>query len=192
MKSILIGNGFNVNLGGSDYTNKAIINRFLENAKSKDYATALFANKITNEENASLLPGLFYELKSILTDKYNTYCSTDEDKALISLLKSRYTLSSKIEEIGMEDYFIILRLFHLKYNDTEEMIKDTHDGFCMQFLDAIYNDGKIQKIGDEIEDAYKVFLKEKINSYNEVFTVNYDKNIELITSSAVKHLHGYF
>lgn len=192
MKSILIGNGFNVNLGGSDYTNKAIINRFIENANTKDYATTLFANKITNEENALILPGLFNELKSILRDKYNVYCSTDEDKALISLLKDRYTLSSKIEEIGMEDYFIILRLFHLRYNDTEEMIKNTHDGFCMQFLDAIYNNGKIQKICDEIEETYKVFLREKINTYNEVFTVNYDKNIEQITSCTVKHLHGDF
>lgn len=192
MKSILIGNGFNVNLGGLDYTNKAIISRFIENAKSKDYATTLFANKITNEENALILPGLFNELKSILNDKYNAYCSTDEDKALISLLKDRYTLSSEIEEIGMEDYFIILRLFHLRYNDTEEMIKNTHDGFCMQFLDAIYNNGRIQNIGDEIEESEKVFLREKINTYNEVYTVNYDKNIEVIASCEVKHLHGDF
>lgn len=42
MKTILVGNGFNIELGGVDYLNSAIINRFLENTKNKDYATMLY------------------------------------------------------------------------------------------------------------------------------------------------------
>ena len=42
MKTILIGNGFNIELGGTDYLNGAIINRFIKNVKTKDYAALLF------------------------------------------------------------------------------------------------------------------------------------------------------
>lgn len=41
MKTILIGNGFNIELGGTDYLNGAIINRFIKNVKTKDYAALL-------------------------------------------------------------------------------------------------------------------------------------------------------
>lgn len=139
MKSLLVGNGFNVHLGGHEYLNKAIINRFIKNTNSKDYSSMLFANKISNEENAQLLPGIFNELKSILNGSYDKYCHNDDERKLIALLKERYSATAKIDDIGMEDYFVILKLFHLRFEDSNDMIKSTHDGFCWEFLDAIYN-----------------------------------------------------
>lgn len=192
MKTILIGNGFNVHLGGSDYSNKAIINRLIENTNNKDYSSTLFANKISNTENAQLLPGFFNELQSILNGDYDKYCRNDNEHNLIALLKERYSETSKIDDVGMEDYFVILKLFHLRFDDPIDIIKSTHDGLCWEFLDAIYNEGEIQKITETMEEDYKEFLKERFSTYDEIFTVNYDKNIEMISGCQVKHLHGDF
>lgn len=54
MKTILVGNGFNIELGGIDYLNNAIINRFMKNVKTKDYATMLYNNTVSNDELADL------------------------------------------------------------------------------------------------------------------------------------------
>lgn len=192
MKTILVGNGFNVELGGIDYLNKAIINRFLENVKVKDYATILYNNTVNNDEIAEILPAMYGELKKILNGEYKQYCPNDEDKKLISLLKDRYSLSTKIDEVGMEDYFVILRLFHIRYKDSDAMIKNTHDGFCWQFLDAIYNEGRIQRIARTVLPAYREYLRKKFEGYDDIYTVNYDKTVEVISDKCVNYLHGCF
>ena len=108
------------------------------------------------------------------------------------MLKSRYSLFVKIDEVGMEDYFVILRLFHIRFNDDENLIKSTHDGFCWQFLDAIYNEGRIQKIATTVLPAYKSYLKNKFYEYDDIYTVNYDKTVEAIADKKVHYLHGNF
>lgn len=192
MKTILIGNGFNIELGGADYLNSAIINRFIKNAKTKDYATLLYNNTVSNCDLAILLDGLYEELKKILNGQYDRYCKKDEDKKLVSLLQGRYSMSVKKDEVGMEDYFVILRLFHIRFNDDEDMIKNTHDGFCWQFLDAIYNEGQIQTIANTVLPAYRAYLKKKFDEYDNIYTVNYDKTVELIAERSVNYLHGNF
>ena len=47
MKSILIGNGINIELGGMEYSNKKIIARLLSNLQTNDYSS-VFENSITN------------------------------------------------------------------------------------------------------------------------------------------------
>lgn len=192
MKTILVGNGLNIELGGEEYLNKAIINRFLSNLKSKNYAMSLYNNTVSNDVIADILPGMYNELKRILRGEYDQYCTKEEDKELVTILQKRYSPSTKIDEVGMEDYFIILRLFHIKYNDSEKDIKDTHDGFCWQFLDAIYNEGLIQKIADTISPSYKDYLRSKLQGYDQIYTVNYDKTLEIISGKKVNYLHGDF
>lgn len=192
MKTILVGNGFNIELGGADYLNSAIINRFIKNVKEKDYAALLYNNTVSNYELAGLLDGLYRELKKILNGQYDGYCKKDEDKKMISLLQGRYSMSVKIDEVGMEDYFVILRLFHIRFDDNADMIKSTHDGFCLQFLDAIYNEGQIQTIANTVLPAYRAYLKKKFDEYDNIYTVNYDKTVELIAERRVKYLHGNF
>lgn len=192
MNTILVGNGFNVELGGIDYLNKAIISRFMKNAKTKDYSMMLYNGMVSNDEIAVILHGMYDELRKILDGKYDTYCITNEERKLLSVLKNRYSLSTKIDDVGMEDYFIILRLFHSKYKDEKDMIKNTHDGFCWQFLDAIYNEGHIQEIVKTVLPAYRDYLKKKFEKYNDIYTVNYDKTVEAIADKKVEYLHGSF
>ena len=191
MATILLGNGFNIELGGQDYRNESIIARLLKNIETKDYSNTLFnKDKINNDDLASILPGLYYEFKRMIIGQYDKFCITSEDISLLALLKERYSLNTKIIEIGMEDFFVILRLFHLKYNDDHDLIKSTHDGLSWMLLDSIFNEGKIQKIASTILPPYKNHLTQKLELYDEFYTVNYDKTIELITEKKVHYLHG--
>jgi hypothetical protein len=192
MKTILIGNGFNMELGGSEFGNKAIINRFLNFAKTKDYSNRLYKGTIENDELECILPGLYEEFKTMVSGGYDKLVIAPEDIKLLNLLKDRYNNTAKIDEIGMEDYFVILRLFHIRYNDPKELIKSTHDGFCWQFFDAIYNDGRIQEIANSITPKYREYIQQQLNEFNTIYTLNYDNTVEQIAKKTVKYLHGDF
>ena len=53
-------------------------------------------------------------------------------------------------------------------------------------LDAIYNDGDIQKIYLSMGKPVKRWLEQ----YDEIFTLNYDNNVESLIKKPVFHLHG--
>ena len=56
-KSILIGNGFNINFGGKAYTNDYIIKRIVFNARANRYE-ALFSGEISGDEIANIFTRL--------------------------------------------------------------------------------------------------------------------------------------
>jgi len=193
MLTILLGNGFNIELGGQDYLNKSIIKRLINNIKTKDYSAILFNDQgINNDELEIIIPGLYDEFKKIKKGLYDKYCSTSEDISLLSMLKTRYGLSTNITDIGMEDFFVILRLFHIKYNDPADLIKSTHEGLCYMLLDAIFNEGRIQKIASKILPRNKDYLADTLTSYDDIYTVNYDSTAEIIAGKKVFYLHGDF
>lgn len=192
MKTILLGNGINIELGGLDYTNAAIINRAISNIKSKHYSTLLFNGDITDDEFLTIFEALPTELHKIVRGQYDQYCTNEEDHALVARLKKQYSETTAICDIGMEDFFSILRFFHLRYNDPDEMIKATHDGLCWVFLDAIYFEGRIQNISNTVLPAYLKYLHEYFAGYDQIYTVNYDKTAEAISRRKVEYLHGDF
>ena len=59
-------------------------------------------------------------------------------------------------------------------------------GFERMMLDAIYNDGDIQEIHKVMGKPVKRWLLE----FSNVFTLNYDNNIEDLIKRPVFHLHG--
>lgn len=59
-------------------------------------------------------------------------------------------------------------------------------GFERMMLDAIYNDGDIQVLHTVMGKPVKRWLKE----FDNIFTLNYDNNIEYLTQETVYHLHG--
>ncbi|MFB0921385.1 MAG: hypothetical protein QMB62_10990 [Oscillospiraceae bacterium] len=192
MATILLGNGFDIELGGRDYTNKSIINRLIKNIETKDYSNTLLNRKIGNDELKVLLPGLYDEFKKMLKGQYDKYCTDAKDISLLTMLKTRYGLSTQIDEIGMEDFFVILRLFHTRFHDGADFIKSTHDGFCWMFLDTIFNEERIQKIASTVLPAYKRYLAATLGAYDSIYTINYDKTAEIIAEKEVYYLHGDF
>lgn len=101
--------------------------------------------------------------------------------------KSRYTTVTYPHDIMLEDWFFLLKMYFLLYNDG---IDDpaAEVGFRRLFLDAIYNDGKIQRIYQNMSKEVHRFF----NSFDELYTVNYDTNLEQLTAKQIYHLHGTF
>ncbi|AKA72367.1 hypothetical protein [Clostridium scatologenes] len=191
MKSILVGNGINIQIGGRDYTNHKIITRLLSNLETNDYSR-VFAGKINNEQLKVVLNGIHGELKKILRGEYDIYCSTPDEKQTLERVKKQYTLSSSMFSVGMEDYFFIFLLIHKKYHDSEIIKRATHDGMCFLFLDAIYNNGDIQKLSERLSAVKREKLYNLFSEFDDIFTVNYDCNIEKLSGRKVYHLHGDF
>lgn len=66
------------------------------------------------------------------------------------------------------------------------MWKASKAGLEWIILDAIYNDGRIQDVHCKMKKSVKWFFK----SFDSIFTLNYDNNIEFLTNKSVYHLHG--
>lgn len=191
MGNILIGNGFNIEFGGREYLNSEIIKRLLHNLSVKEYS-AVFADKVNSKELLIVIEGLAGEVPNILDGKYDEFCTTLDELITLRRFKNQYSKITDIHEIGMEDFFFILKLFHAKYHDPDEMIKATFYGLCWLLLDAIFNDGDIQTIFENINDDRKTHLKNTFKEFDNIFTVNYDHNIEKLVSKPVRYLHGEF
>lgn len=189
MNNILIGNGFDIEIGGEkECSNAAIIERVHKNIENKDYKYHI--KDITASELKGVLEGIEgVMLKDILSGKYNSYCETEEEGSNLKRFVDNYDSS---QSIGMEDYFLILRLFHKRYGDNEEMIHATAVGMEKLFLDAIFNEGKVQKLYMNLSDERKLELHNSLNNFDNIYTINYDWNIEKIANTKVKHLHGQF
>ena len=180
-KNILIGNGINIQFGGADnYSNSAIVRRMITNIQNGKYADILPV--LTVEDHLEILQQLRDLLVSIESYKQNdTYLLKQIE---IERIKQQYSLSTRIDEIGIEDYFLALE-YGYKLDDSEEFISQAHSEMQMLFLDAIYNDGNINNID------YGEKFGEYIQTFDNVFTLNYDSNLDRYFPD-VKHLHGEF
>lgn len=187
MKSILIGNGLNIQFGGMAYTSNFIMKRIKYRAKLGAY-THLFNQSLKSEDILGILNGFVNISNEIIDDEYDKYINdVDTQDALIDF-KRRYTKISTPYDIMLEDWFFLLHMFFLKNSDISNNIVASKHGFEMLILDAIYNSGKIQSIYQSMNKKVKRYFL----SFDNIFTLNYDNNIEKLTGKPVYHLHGDF
>lgn len=183
--SILIGNGFNINFGGAAYTNQFIIKRIIFNARADKY-DALFDGLVSGDEIARIFFELAQWTNDITSGKYDDIIPA-ENMSVLEDFKSRYNW--KLEhyyEVGLEDWLFILHIYFLSNSDIAGEWIPARQGFERMMLDAIYNDGDIQTLHMAMKKPVKRWLKE----YDNIFTLNYDNNIEDLTQKTVFHLHG--
>lgn len=186
-KSILIGNGININFGGKAYTNDYIIKRILFNARANKY-DPLFDGEISGDEIARIFIGLSTWANDISDEKYDAIIP-DEEKPILKDFKARYNWKlSHYYEVGLEDWLFILHVYFLQNADIADNWSSAKQGFERMMLDAIYNDGDIQEIHKVMGKHVKRWLLE----FSNVFTLNYDNNIEDLIKRPVFHLHGDF
>lgn len=186
-KSILIGNGININFGGKAYTNDYIIKRILFNARANKY-DPLFDGEISGDEIARIFIGLSTWANDISDGKYDAIIP-DEEKPILKDFKARYNWKlSHYYEVGLEDWLFILHVYFLQNADIADNWSSAKQGFERMMLDAIYNDGDIQEIHKVMGKHVKRWLLE----FSNVFTLNYDNNIEDLIKRPVFHLHGDF
>ena len=188
MKSLLVGNGVNIQFGGKAYSNYFIMQRIKFRAKLDSYLE-LFGNVLTSSEIISIFDGFVNIANDIRDGKYDELAKDKNDTQALIDFKNRYTKKiTKSYEIMLEDWFLLIHMFFLKNDDLVKNKTSAIQGFERLILDAIYNGGKIQELYLKMPKKVKQFY----NSYDKIFSLNYDSNIETLTKKKVFHLHGDF
>jgi len=183
MKNIIIGNGVNIQFGGYDYQNDNIIIRAMHKIESGD-----FCNEVYTSEIGDWLKFIFQEFSCFLNGDYDRFAVASDERQELESFKIRYSGKAEIYEIGFEDFFLMNELCCRKNKINNPQRFDIQELLRRLFLDSIYNNGKIN-------DIHKNFPKdfiEYIKSFDNVFTTNYDKNIELSINRDLFYLHGAF
>lgn len=188
MKSILLGNGINIQFGGLAYSNDFIMKRIKYSARLDRY-DRLFCNTVSGNEINTMLNRFVTTANDIITKKYNNITEDLDTIDAIKDFQSRYTKKINLaHEIMLEDWFLIVHLFFLENTDLEDKRKAAVQGFEQLLLDAIFNEGKIQQLYTKMNKQVKKYF----NGFDNIFTLNYDNNIEKLTHKPVYHLHGDF
>lgn len=191
MKTLLLGNGINIQFVGKAYTNYCIMERIKFKARMGGYEE-LFDNTLSGKEIIGILDNFVDIANDIRNGKYDAFVDNKDDKdikdALIDFQSSYKFEIEKSYQIMLEDWFFILQMFFLKHDDIASNSTAAIQGFERLVLDAIYNGGKIQELFTRIPTK----AKEYFESYDNIFTLNYDNNIENFIEKQVFHLHGDF
>lgn len=91
-KSLLLGNGININFGGDAYSNAYIIKRILFNARANKY-DLLFDGKVSGDEIASIFVELATWANDISAGKYDAIIPSEE-KITLEDFKKRYKMAT--------------------------------------------------------------------------------------------------
>lgn len=150
-------------------------------------------NCIFRVSESPLLPMLndFVSLANdIRLKKYDEYAGNEKElKEALEDFQHRYNYEIRAaHEIMLEDWFLLVHMFFQKNLDIKEAKRAAVQGFERLILDAIYNNGKIQNLHKKMNKKVRKFFSSFVN----VFSLNYDNNIEDLTHRTVYHLHGDF
>ncbi len=187
MKSILVGNGFNIQFGGVAYSSEYIMKRIQYKNLFGGYQE-LFSRVLKDSEIQSILLNFVSVANEIRNGLYDSYSKDSDTQNALLDYKKRYKCSiSEPYHIMLEDWFFIIHMFLQKNDDIPDK-GAVKLGFERLILDGIYNGGMIQELYQKFPKTLKKFLSE----YDHIFTLNYDNNLELSTGNTVYHLHGSF
>lgn len=187
-KHLLLGNGINIQFGGLAYSSDFILKRIKYNSRLGKY-DILFKNQITGSKIEAVFKGLVDIANDIIENKYDNI--TDEQDTIEAIEDFQKRYKEKVcfpHEIMLEDWLLLVRVFFLKNNYLVINNSGVVQGFEELLLDGIYNDGNIQKLYRNMNKQVKRFLQ----TYDKIFTLNYDNNVEILTHKTVFHLHGDF
>lgn len=195
-KSLLIGNGINIQFGGyKNYSGQAIMQRVINNISDGKY-NWLVNNEISQDDMIGILEGLVEIINCIKCGKLTQYADGWFFTMEMERIKRTYPDNSTITSVFLEDYFLAAEIFTNMYKEkdgeetSEFYRKSIFDFLRYIFIDGIYNDSLINEIHKNYSSKMESFLKK----YNNIFTVNYDYNLErfLADSKPIHHLHGEF
>lgn len=188
MKNLLVGNGINIQYDTS-YTTTNIVLRLLTDTEKTDYPTEYITDDPLKLK--VYIGKLFLYTREMISGAFDKYTiSTAEIKALDDF-KERYKASIKglrIADIGFEDYYLIHDLVCHKFGITNPEQYIIREVMKMAYFHAIYNNGKLNELYKHYSDTFLKYLLQ----FDNIFTTNYDNNMELATGKNVYHIHGQF
>ena len=189
MNNLLVGNGINIQFNKKDYTTQQLVLRILKNCDREDFPSHIIVNFPYLLKN--YIGQLFLEARDILEDKYDSYTNCFAEVESLKSFKKRYKDKInilRITDIGFEDYYLIHDLVCHKTNTQNPKQYYIREAMRIAYLYAIYNDGKINTLYQEYPRKFIDYLI----GFDNIFTTNYDLNIELATQKQVYHIHGQF
>ena len=189
MNNLLVGNGINIQFNKKDYTTQQLVLRILKNCDREDFPSHIIVNFPYLLKN--YIGQLFLEARDILEDKYDSYTNCFAEVESLKSFKKRYKDKInilRITDIGFEDYYLIHDLACHKTNTQNPKQYYIREAMRIAYLYAIYNDGKINTLYQEYPRKFIDYLI----GFDNIFTTNYDLNVELATQKQVYHIHGQF
>lgn len=189
MNNLLVGNGINIQFNKTDYTSQQIVLRILKNCDRDDFPSHIIVNFPYLLKN--YVGQLYLESRKIILGDYDNYTFGSAEKNSLVSFKKQYTDKInmlRITDIGFEDYYLIHDLVCHKmkvYNPEQFYIRES---MKVAYLYSIYNDGKINLLYKNYPRLFIEFLLK----FDNIFTTNYDSNIELATGKEIFHIHGQF
>lgn len=186
--NLLIGNGVNIQHGGYAFSNSAIILRTLKCFKDPTFPKHILTDDPI--EAKCYIGYLFLEINRMLDSKYDNYTNSSTERASLDEFKKKYQNkpSLKITDVGFEDYYLIhdLLCHRIEMDNPERYTVREAIKWC--FLNSIYDGGNVNSIGQKYSPKFVDWLC----GFNQIFTTNYDTNIETASGKTVNHLHGDF
>ena len=188
MKNLLMGNGVNVQFGGSEFNNKNIVLRTLLYFEDESFPKHIIMSDPI--DGKAYIGFLFLEIKHLLEGELDRYANCNAEREAIQVFKKQYgdRKSLKITDIGFEDYYLVHDLLCHKLNIDNPEMYNVREALKLCFLSAIYDKGKV----NEVYKRYPSKFVEKLKEYDTIFTTNYDQNVELACGKSAYHIHGDF
>lgn len=192
MKSLIVGNGLDIQFDGIALRgNKAILDRVIKNVDADKYKEI----GLNKDSINAVFEVCVDTVNKIIDNRASVPASEDYLFLQMELerIKRSYKTRVELNEIGLEDLFISTEILYLN------SINDEERGYCISakkdflqplILDAIYDEGMVNKIYEKFPKSFVEYLK----TYDAIFTLNYDTNIEQAIGDAVPvyHIHGSF
>jgi hypothetical protein len=185
IQNLLIGNGVIIQYGGAEYLNSSLVNRALKNIRTNQFPAHLYP-----EECADFVVTMQKQHRRALRGKYDKYAFTSYDRSSLESFKRRYSTarSYSVDEIGFEDYFLLFELIHNKQGIGNPERFTSRGVMKRMFLDSVYNKGELENVHFNFPLHFVEWLKE----FDQIFTTNYDSNLDAALGKDVFHLHGSF
>ena len=189
LRNLLTGNGINCQFDKESYTSKQLVLRILKNCADADFPTNIIVDQPYLLKN--YLGKLFLFSREIIRGEYDQYAFGSAEKESLASFKERYRSNLrllKMTDICFEDYYLIHDLVCHKnrINNPDQYI--IREAMRTAYLYAIYNKGRINELYLQYPEHFIRYLK----SFDNIFTTNYDLNIENAIQNSVIHLHGQF
>lgn len=190
-QNVILGNGINIEFSGNDdYKNYAIIQRMCNNLSDSGRYIDVFAGIVDACDMSDFMASLNkwfknHALRGI--EALKLFDNKDELLALLEMSKRYSKTNPDVFDIGLEDYLLAVKLFNAKYGEEAVNYNALYQAITILMLDAIYNEGKIENLYKNMEP-----LKKELEKFKNIFTLNYDTNIDSLMKKPIYHIHGSF